>query len=256
MGPLHGNDGNVAYRTIMGTTFFYTIDRAKPKRGRSRLQQINSHLLTLMNHYTYYHYGDLIAYFPQGKYRSGRHAFMAKNKAYLAEALRPLAERMADGEFFSDQEIDVAVSAFAELYPGLIEIGQKAGYKTVYLEGAWPEKFVFYRYEQTPCEVCFEQPDGSFTSSESAENDNTAMENDVEMVKVTTVASPIDGGVTIGGGEVERGAVMRISVVANRGYRFVGWSDGNLSAQRIVKAEEDRVYTALFAAVNDEAKIQ
>ena len=38
-GPIHGNDGNTAYRTINGTTFQNYIDTVAPKKERTPRQK-------------------------------------------------------------------------------------------------------------------------------------------------------------------------------------------------------------------------
>ena len=79
-GPIHGNDGNTAYRTINGTTFQNYIDTAAPKKERTPRQKTYGALLKVMNRYTYIHYPDLCAFFPKGNKRSSRHAFLAHKK--------------------------------------------------------------------------------------------------------------------------------------------------------------------------------
>lgn len=122
-GAIHGNDGNTAYRTINGTTFFNTIDTEKPGRARSRSQRIASAILDLMNRYTLFHYADLNISFSKGKHHSPRHAFMRKNRQELKAALSSLAERVADGEMVTIAEIDTAVSDYATQNPNAIVIG-------------------------------------------------------------------------------------------------------------------------------------
>lgn len=165
-GPIHGNDGNTAYRTINGTTFQNYIDTAAPKKERTPRQKTYGALLKVMNRYTYIHYPDLCAFFPKGNKRSSRHAFLAHNRESLAAALYSLAERSANGEKITDQQIEDAVSTYAQANPRSIVVGLKKGYLPIYLEGEWPSKFRFLLYDQAVTPVEFQTADGTFVQEE------------------------------------------------------------------------------------------
>lgn len=171
-GPIHGNDGNTAYRTINGTTFQNYIDTAAPKKERTPRQKTYGALLKVMNRYTCIHYPDLTAFFPKGNKRSSRHAFLAHNRESLAAALYSLAERSANGEKITDQQIEDAVSTYAQANPHSIVVGLKKGYQPICLAGEWPSKFRFLLYEVgvTPAE--FQTVDGTFVQEEGDANAN------------------------------------------------------------------------------------
>ncbi|MDD6750207.1 MAG: hypothetical protein PUF28_10370, partial [bacterium] len=53
------------------------------------------------------------------------------------------------------------------------------------------------------------------------------------------------GSVT-GGGEYEAGTQATVTAVANSGYQFKQWSDGNTSATRSVTVNSNLTLTATF----------
>ena len=62
---------------------------------------------------------------------------------------------------------------------------------------------------------------------------------------LTATANPLEG-VAVGGGAYESGAQVTLAAVANAGYHFTQWADGNTSNPRQVTATADGVYTAQF----------
>lgn len=76
-------------------------------------------------------------------------------------------------------------------------------------------------------------------------------------IRLTVAASPSGGGTVTGGGLYEEGTSVQITAVANTGYTFVSWSDGNTSATRTVTVGETPVtYTARFSqsiSLNDDS---
>ncbi len=62
---------------------------------------------------------------------------------------------------------------------------------------------------------------------------------------LTATANPLEG-VAVGGGAYESGAQVTLAAVANAGYHFTRWADGNTSNPRQVTATADGVYTAQF----------
>jgi len=62
---------------------------------------------------------------------------------------------------------------------------------------------------------------------------------------LTATANPLEG-VAVGGGAYESGAQVTLTAVANAGYHFTQWADGNTSNPRQVTVAADGVYTAQF----------
>lgn len=62
---------------------------------------------------------------------------------------------------------------------------------------------------------------------------------------LTATANPLEG-VAVGGGAYESGAQVTLAAVANAGYHFTQWADGNTSNPRQVTLTADGVYTAQF----------
>lgn len=66
-------------------------------------------------------------------------------------------------------------------------------------------------------------------------------------VLITVVASPTGGGAVSGGGRYEEGAQVQISAVANDGYKFARWDDGDTNTTRtITVGSSAKTYTAIF----------
>ena len=64
----------------------------------------------------------------------------------------------------------------------------------------------------------------------------------------TAVSDSLAGFVT-GGGAYMRGDMATISAEANKGYRFVSWSDGYLYSTRIMTVTKDESFTAIFEPI-------
>lgn len=62
---------------------------------------------------------------------------------------------------------------------------------------------------------------------------------------LSATANPLEG-VAVGGGTFESGAQVTLAAVANDGYHFTQWADGNTSNPRQVTVAADGVYTAQF----------
>lgn len=69
-------------------------------------------------------------------------------------------------------------------------------------------------------------------------------EDDDETVYLTVNAG--DGGSATGSGGYPRGTPVTISATPADGYRFVEWSDGNTSQERVITVHEDMTITAHF----------
>lgn len=63
---------------------------------------------------------------------------------------------------------------------------------------------------------------------------------------ITVKASPIIGGTVTGGGRKWSETTGFIKAVANSGYAFTHWQDGNTNTERLVTWDADKTYTAYF----------
>ena len=79
----------------------------------------------------------------------------------------------------------------------------------------------------------------------------TFEENDpnVTYYTITGVANDATMGVVLGSGQYEEGATVTLTAMANNGYRFVSWSNGETTATITFTATEDVTLTATFEAV-------
>ena len=63
---------------------------------------------------------------------------------------------------------------------------------------------------------------------------------------VTTVASPTEGGIVLGGGTYDYGSKPTLTATPNTGYKFVKWSDEVTTATRTITVTGNATYTAIF----------
>ena len=70
----------------------------------------------------------------------------------------------------------------------------------------------------------------------------------VQKYTLTVTSSDSQMGSVTGGGEYEAGTQTTVTAVANSGYQFKQWSDGNTSATRSVTVNSNLTLTATFEA--------
>lgn len=63
---------------------------------------------------------------------------------------------------------------------------------------------------------------------------------------ITTEASPADAGTVTGGGTYSYDEQASLTAIANPGYEFERWQDGNTENPRVITVMEDATYTAIF----------
>ena len=81
--------------------------------------------------------------------------------------------------------------------------------------------------------------DVSLTALFTAESSST--------VYHTITVNDVEGGSVTGNGRYEHGATADLNAIADDGFNFVGWSDGNTSNPRHVVVLGDSVFTPVFA---------
>lgn len=64
---------------------------------------------------------------------------------------------------------------------------------------------------------------------------------------IQTNANPSNGGSVTGGGTYNAGSTATLTAVANNGYHFVNWQDGNTQNPRTITVNSNATYTANFA---------
>ena len=72
----------------------------------------------------------------------------------------------------------------------------------------------------------------------------------VQKYTLTVTSADTQMGSVTGGGEYEAGTQATVTAVANSGYQFKQWSDGNTSATRSVTVNSNLTLTATFEAVS------
>ena len=83
-------------------------------------------------------------------------------------------------------------------------------------------------------------------------NSNTSVTANFEAIVnsyTLTVSAGEGGSVSSEGGEYEEGTEVTITATADVGYEFTGWSDGEISPERIIIVTEDSSIQALFTSI-------
>ena len=94
----------------------------------------------------------------------------------------------------------------------------------------------------TSTETPIEKPD-----PENPGGDTGEPEEPIETKYTVAVsASPTEGGTVSGGGQYTSGQQATLSAVANSGYKFSQWNDGNTSATRSVTVVNNASFIATF----------
>ena len=68
---------------------------------------------------------------------------------------------------------------------------------------------------------------------------------------VTTSVSPANAGTVTGGGSYYKDSSIELKAVANSGYKFSKWSDGNTDNPRTITVTGNKTYTAQFVEADD-----
>lgn len=70
---------------------------------------------------------------------------------------------------------------------------------------------------------------------------------EIPKVTVTVLAEPSNGGTATGSGTYDKGTDATITAVANKGFKFIKWSDGSLDKERVLQnLQSDTTLTAYF----------
>jgi len=71
--------------------------------------------------------------------------------------------------------------------------------------------------------------------------------HEIPTYTITTIADPLNKGVTTGDGSYQMGTTVILTATPNDGYSFYRWNDGIKSASRkIVVFNKDQTFTASF----------
>ena len=68
---------------------------------------------------------------------------------------------------------------------------------------------------------------------------------------VTTSVNPANAGTVTGGGSYYKDSSIELKAVANSGYKFSKWSDGNTDNPRTITVTGNKTYTAQFVEADD-----
>lgn len=72
-----------------------------------------------------------------------------------------------------------------------------------------------------------------------------------ETYTITTAVTPSGSGTVTGGGTYAKGATVELNAIANAGYEFSKWSDGDIDNPRTITVDGNKSFTAQFVAVTD-----
>lgn len=94
----------------------------------------------------------------------------------------------------------------------------------------------------------YTQPNGGgtkYTASSTYPSDDLTLYSSWKINTYTITTSATNGTVT-GGGTYDYGSTVTLTATANRGYKFLKWSDGVTTATRQVTVTGNATYTAVF----------
>ena len=111
---------------------------------------------------------------------------------------------------------------------------------TISLEATANEGYIFYKWDDN-----IRSNPRSFMVTANAEY--TAIF--VIAHTITVVSADETMGTTTGSGVYAEGSRTTLKAIANHGYRFLQWDDGNTNTIRGVIVSEDATYTAIFEAI-------
>ena len=86
----------------------------------------------------------------------------------------------------------------------------------------------------------------SFTVTENATYTAYFAETPVTYYTISTNVTPTGAGTVTGGGTYAQGSTVTLTAVANNGYTFSQWQDGNTQNPRTITVNGDATYTASF----------
>ena len=89
---------------------------------------------------------------------------------------------------------------------------------------------------------------GSDGGSDNGSSGSDGGGSSVQKYTLTVTSADTQMGSVTGGGEYEAGTQATVTAVANSGYQFKQWSDGNTSATRSVTVNSNLTLTATFEA--------
>jgi len=84
------------------------------------------------------------------------------------------------------------------------------------------------------------------TPADTPNTPDTPAGGDTVMKTLSLSANPSEGGTVSGGGTYSVGSTPQISAIANAGYTFSQWNDGNVNATRTVTMDSDKSLVASF----------
>lgn len=68
---------------------------------------------------------------------------------------------------------------------------------------------------------------------------------------ITTAVTPTGSGTVTGGGTYAKGTTVELNAIANAGYDFSKWSDGNTTNPRTITVTKNQTFTAQFVVSTD-----
>ncbi len=120
-----------------------------------------------------------------------------------------------------------------------------------------------YKYKSSATITAKPNKGHLFVKWSDGETNSTRILSDItENISLEAIFAPVecnidvisrneDFGSVSGSGTYDYGTKVTIKATPKSGYKFVSWSDGNKSADRIVDATEDEKYIATFAAISN-----
>lgn len=93
-----------------------------------------------------------------------------------------------------------------------------------------------------------ETPSREVTWNESYQRFIAYFANNMGIYTITVASNPTNAGTTRGSGQYNPGERVVLEAIANPGYAFSGWNDGDKTTVRVVTCEGDKTYIASFVS--------
>lgn len=138
VGKARKSAGNLTYRTVRGRTIASEKVGERPiTRAPGEPMTKATYMFACLNRYMAAHKSDIEVSFDKTKYGSQRNYFAKLNYYGISSSLESLYASKPDADQVTDTEIEEAVADYAQSNPTAIYRVKRAGYDTVYLDGAW-----------------------------------------------------------------------------------------------------------------------
>lgn len=133
-----GTIDGITYVTRNGVTYARSAPKMPARAFNNPEAKKRQALFKLIQMHLKYHLRTIRQTFTPKGNGSPTNRYYSINGKALNKALEPLAELYVAGNDVTINDVELAISSYAEKYPNSIKIASKSGYSEVFLTGPWP----------------------------------------------------------------------------------------------------------------------